>query len=106
MNNEGCLNNIIIGIVGFGVIIAFVKFLSPSPSKEDLQQANFCQDQAVSMNLGVTYDKNSKSYFYSKNKIEELKYYRFMYECLPDSYPPKKAIRKSLIDLENDLNIR
>lgn len=105
MNNDGCLKNIIIGFIGFGAIAAFVWLLSPEPNKEDLQRANLCQDQAVNMNLGVTYDENSKSYFYSKNKIEQIKYYRFMYECLPDSYPPKKTIRRSLIDLENDLNI-
>lgn len=102
MRENGCLP----AIIFFGAIWLILDFSNKDVTKEDVQQASACQQEAVDRDLGVTYYPKLDGYIYSENKIEQLSYYRHMYSCLPKSYPSRFDIKTQLDRLEKELGIK
>lgn len=73
-------------------------------SKEDLMQMDFCQKELVTGGYGVTYDPETKSYNYSRNKFDELRRLTFLTECMPKSDPYRRERAKEVIKVKREID--
>lgn len=96
------MKTIIPYIIFLGLIVLIAE--SNTPSEENIRRGKWCQKTAVERNYGVTYDRETSTYYYSKNKFEKLRYYDFMIECLSKDDPGRREMFYARAALKKEID--